>query len=156
MDKYPLLDREPEDYAAALSAFHRLYIYAVKTDNSALAAIAVLKAIQKLENAADSEHGDNVLSPITLPGWVREGVWGTLRSLLVKVPGRTAKGRKVTFKQEVDKVVSRYRRWGLVRRYAADHDIEPTAAITKLGDNSGVDPRRPCIERCNTLKARYS
>jgi hypothetical protein len=40
----------PDDaYAAALSAFHRLYIYAVKTDNSALAAIAVLKAIQKLE-----------------------------------------------------------------------------------------------------------
>lgn len=140
-DYQPLFHRNAEDHRSALRAFRRLYCYAVDNDNSALAAIAVLKALQKLENAADSAAGAGPRGDIVLPAWVSDGVWGAMRALLMKRPGNTPKGRKLGFKQETDKVVQRYRRWALAKKYADEHSIGMAAAVRELGDDNGASEK---------------
>lgn len=97
-----------------------------------LSALAVLKAIQKLENAAD--RGREVAqgaAPIELPTWVREGLWPTLHTLMSKAPPSPRRGEG-GFVKEVDKMSSRYLRWAKIRMYAAKHSVSQAAAVRAL------------------------
>lgn len=87
----PFFHRKREDHLAALGAFRRLYSFASEIGDPALEAIAILKAIQKLEQLDEEEAGRKAPRSITFPDWVRTGFWEALRTLVKKGSGANRK-----------------------------------------------------------------
>jgi hypothetical protein len=138
----PFLNRQPDDHRAALGAFQRLYVYGGATNDPALRAVAVLKAIQKLEQLDEEETKQNAPSPITLPAWVRAGFWETLQTLVGKSPpGNTAKKRSVTFERGIGKVMRFYSSWAAVMQYVLEDGMTRTDAIMRVSQDGAGDPR---------------
>jgi hypothetical protein len=97
----PFFHRQPDDHAAAVAAFRRLHMYAVAKGDRALAALATLKALQKVENEAELD-GDKELRSLILPTWVRSGMWDALAQLLGK---KAPRGRSKPFSQSMNSLV---------------------------------------------------
>lgn len=123
--------REPDDHTAAVEAFRRLYLFAIDKNDRALAALAILKALQKLENEAESDGG---LGPLVLPPWVRGGLWKALAELLGK---KTNRHRSEHFSQSMDRIGISYRRWTRVKKYLLEKGGTVHAATAALGVSIG-------------------
>lgn len=135
------LNRQVNDHLAALGAFLRLYRCASIKGDAALQAIAVLKAIQKLEQIDDEEAGQAAPRPILLPTWVREGLWDALGTLTKNSPAGTAKNRPVSFKNRAAKILYFYATWASVVGYELKHDVKRRTAINKVSEDGKGDPR---------------
>jgi hypothetical protein len=140
----PVTGRPPEDRSAAVSAFHRLHVYALKSGKSALAIFAVYKALQKLEQREGEEHENSASKPtpiplVSTPVWVRDGLWFALETYMIqpRQPGITEGKRVIEFKAALDAEWELYLQWFAVK---SDKDanqletIEPCLRrLTKLG-----------------------
>lgn len=124
-------NRKSNDYTAAIAAFRRLYLFAVDGNNRALAALAILKALQKLENEAER---DGSLGPLMLPGWVRGGLWEALAELLGK---KTNRSRSEDFSHSMDRIGISYRRWTRVKKYVLEKGGTVHAATEALEISGG-------------------
>jgi hypothetical protein len=123
-----LIHRRAEDDRAALRAFERLYLYAGHSGNPVLAALAVLKALQKLQNAADRASERNADATVELPAWVRDGIWPTLRTLM-----KPPKGGELGFIREAKSMRQGYLRWAKVQIHMAQNSVNQAAAVAALG-----------------------
>jgi hypothetical protein len=130
----PFFHRQPDDHAAAVAAFRRLHMYAVAKGDRALAALATLKALQKVENEAELD-GDKELRSLILPAWVRTGMWDALAQLLGK---KAPRGRSDPFSQSMTRLGIEYRRWALVKKQLIEQPGTVYAAALVLGDNTGA------------------
>lgn len=135
------LNRQANDHCQALGAFLRLHRWAAIKGDAALQAIAVLKAIQKLEQLDDEEAGQAAPRAILLPTWVREGLWDALGTLTKNSPAGTAKNRPVSFKNRAAKILYFYATWASVVRYEIRHDVKRTVAINKVSEGGLGVPR---------------
>jgi hypothetical protein len=129
----PFFHRQPDDHAAAVAAFRRLHMYAVSKGDRALAALAILKALQKVENEAELD-GDKELRSLILPAWVRTGMWDALAQLLGKAAYR---GRSEEFSQSMTRLGTEYRRWALVKKQLIERPRTVYAAAKAAGDIAG-------------------
>lgn len=137
----PFKHRQRDDHLKALGAFWRLHIYAGKVGDTALQAVAVLKAIQKLEQLADEERSQNSIPQIVLPDWVRLGFWDALRALVAKSPGRSGKRRPASFKTLNKTMMQDYSRWAAVTKYVLEDGMLRTPAVEKVRDDGGGTER---------------
>lgn len=126
-----LIHRHAEDDRAALRAFERLYLYASHSGNPVLSALAVLKALQKLQNAADRKSERNGDATVELPAWVRDGIWPTLQTLM-KPPKRG----ELNFVKKAKSMRQDYLRWAKVEIRVAQDAGTQAAAVAALG---GID-----------------
>lgn len=138
----PYFFRVRSDHQAALGAFRRLYVFAESQKDPALKAIAILKAIQKLEQLHDEEAVQEESWPITLPDWVRRGFWDALQVLVKKSPGKSGKKRLGSFKQLSSKVMSDYSLWASVKQYQEQHGVNRTPAVEAVGMKGKKDTTR--------------
>lgn len=119
--KHPALQRSPEDYEAALSAFQRLYKFSRSIENPALAILAAYKGLQVLDREWAYDNGpleDEAIAPASLrvPSWLREGMWLCLETFLAK-PSMSKIGvskRPKSFRQVLQAHLEDYQRWYLV------------------------------------------
>jgi hypothetical protein len=132
--------RDPNDHAAAVSAFRRLHQYAVATEDRALATLAILKALQKLENEAEFDGKD--LRALVLPAWVRSGIWDALAQLLGT---KTARARSEPFTQSMGRLGLRYRRWAIIKKHLVENAGTAHSAAKALGDHTGGGSQKSLV-----------
>jgi len=138
----PFFFRERADHKSALGAFRRLNTFADQIDDPALRAIAIFKAIQKLEQLQDEEADPNALGAITLPDWVRAGFWDAMAVLVKKNPSSAGKKRPESFKKRSSEVMSKYSLWAAVEHYKQKHDVGRSKAVEAIGSKGVGDATR--------------
>lgn len=128
--EYPALKRSADDYAAALSAFERLYRYGRTVDEHVISILAVYKGLQKLEQEWGYDADQVItghLAPVPLPApqWLREGVWLCLETFIAN-PAIALGGSKRprTFRQALSKHLKDYEDWNNVRQAAEGTTVE--------------------------------
>jgi len=146
---YPPLERDPGNTDAAIGAFHRLYEYARHSGYDALAAFAVYKALQKLEEqsgSSDPPRRTNKPPSLQLPVWVQAGLWFSFESYIrdMKTPGITPAKKTKSFTSAINGLFLAHRRWFLVWDYMQEHDEQPhqasvaVSAPDRLGGQQGI------------------
>ena len=149
----PLDGRHGGNQSAAVSAFHRLYLYARESGKSALAIFAVYKGLQKIEERIDKIQDVDLLGgpadAIIMPPWIRDGLWFAMETYLIhpQQRGITEKKRVIEFKAALRSEWDDYLLWFAVKKHMVDNE------------SSSIDPAvKPLVRRglsADTLRRAY-
>jgi hypothetical protein len=141
MTRYPPLQyRSPANHSHALSAFRRLHIYAVQSNHGALAAFAVLKALQKLEEAGAGVETDE--------SWLKGGLWIAFDSFVIN----DVVQKKMKFRSAMDQLIRKHRCWHAMKTYMDEHRLEsPTAASEAMTQPSGFGGPKTMVRHFNVI-----
>jgi hypothetical protein len=121
---YPeTVSRDPADVHAALGAFRRLYEYALRNEDAALAVFAAYKALQKVDRKTNEER-------IQIPKWVADGLWRALETYIMnmKHPSTGPKHQKTSFKVALRRLLRKYQRWYAMHEKVGSGEAIETAA----------------------------
>jgi hypothetical protein len=141
---YPPLKRDAKDRAAAVEAFHRLYLFAREENYPALAVFAAYKAVQKLDEEAIADEGLALDGPdypgaTALPLWVRDGLWFTLEKYVLNLKQKPSSDKQtpISFSSALEKHWTTYARWFHVFTLQHEHSISIDAACSKAAGQVG-------------------